>query len=106
MCRCRLPPAIHSHAGGMATCPSPSPGNPGEECMALIDIPPGHVGAVVTYLEMIERPPLPSPPPSAPLALERWEDPSPARYRRLFERIGGPWLWYSRLTVDDETLAA
>src|SRR5688572_27770644 len=73
--------------------------------MPVIDIPPGHLGAVVTYLEMTEPPPAGAP-PSAPLRLERWEKPEPARYRRLFERIGGPWLWYSRLAMDDEALAA
>jgi GNAT superfamily N-acetyltransferase len=74
--------------------------------LPVIDIPPGHLGAVVTYLEMIERPPPAAPQPSAPLRLERWEQPEPARYRRLFERIGGPWLWYSRLAMDDAALAA
>ena len=71
----------------------------------LTDIPPGHVGAVVTYLEMAE-PPAPAPLPDSPLRLERWIDPDPARYRRLFERVGAPWLWYSRLAMDDETLTA
>jgi GNAT superfamily N-acetyltransferase len=73
--------------------------------MALIDIPAGHVGAVVTYLEMTERPPLAEPRPG-PLRLERWDDPEPARYRLLFERIGAPWLWYSRLAMDDSALTA
>src|SRR5205823_3647873 len=29
-----------------------------------------------------------------------------AAYRTLFQRIGTPWLWYSRLTLDDGALAA
>ena len=74
--------------------------------MPLTDIPPGHLGAVVTYLEMTEPPSPSSPPPSAPLRLERWDEPDPARYRRLFEKVGGPWLWYSRLAMDDATLRA
>ncbi|HEX6376589.1 MAG TPA: GNAT family N-acetyltransferase [Allosphingosinicella sp.] len=69
----------------------------------LIPIPDGHLGAVVTYLEMTERP-APGPLPAAPLRLERWPAPEPARYRRLFERVGAPWLWYSRLAMDDERL--
>ena len=71
--------------------------------MPLIDIAPGHVGAVVTYLEMRDRPPTDSIPDS-PLRLERWADPEPGRYRRLFERVGAPWLWYSRLAMDDVAL--
>jgi GNAT superfamily N-acetyltransferase len=72
----------------------------------LTDIPAGHLGAVVTYLEMTEQPGPLSPAPSAPLRLERWNEPDTGRYRRLFEKVGGPWLWYSRLAMDDETLAA
>jgi GNAT superfamily N-acetyltransferase len=64
-----------------------------------------HIGAVVTYLEMTERPPL-RPLPSSPLRLERWRDPEPVRYRILFERVGAPWLWYSRLAMADERLRA
>ena len=71
----------------------------------LSDIRQGHLGAVVTYLEMIEAPPLPSSAAASPLRLERWDDADPGRYRRLFEKIGSPWLWYSRLAMDDGTLA-
>jgi GNAT superfamily N-acetyltransferase len=71
--------------------------------MSLIPIPEGHVGAVVTYLEMTARP-RPRPLPSSPLRLERWSAPDPARYRLLFERVGARWLWYSRLAMDDTRL--
>ncbi|MEA3009569.1 MAG: hypothetical protein QOJ91_1261 [Sphingomonadales bacterium] len=71
----------------------------------LTPLPPGHVGAVVTYLEMRGRP-RPRPLPDSPLRLERWRDPDPARYRLLFERVGARWLWYSRLLMDDERLRA
>ncbi len=73
--------------------------------MPLTPLPAGHVGAVVTYLEMGTRP-RPAPVPSSPLRLVRWTQPAPAAYRTLFARIGGPWLWYSRLTMDDAALAA
>ena len=73
--------------------------------MALIEIEPGHLGAVVTYLEMTERP-RPRPLPPSPLRLERWRDVEPAKYRLLFRRVGGRWLWYSRLLMDDSTLGA
>ncbi|HEX8379569.1 MAG TPA: GNAT family N-acetyltransferase [Allosphingosinicella sp.] len=69
----------------------------------LIPIPEGHVGAVVTYLEMAARP-KPRPLPASPLRLERWRSPEPARYRLLFERVGARWLWYSRLLMDDDRL--
>ena len=71
--------------------------------MSLTPLPPGHVGAVVTYLEMNARPPL-RPLPASPFRLERWSDPEPARYRLLFERVGARWLWYSRLLMDDAKL--
>lgn len=71
--------------------------------MVLTPIPPGQVGAIVTYLEMVERP-RPRPLPDSPLRLERWRAPDPARYRLLFERIGAPWLWYSRLAMDEARL--
>lgn len=74
--------------------------------MSLTDIPAGHLGAIVTYLEMNGPPGPASPPPSAPLRLQRWDAPDTGRYRRLFERIGAPWLWYSRLAMDDSALAA
>jgi GNAT superfamily N-acetyltransferase len=73
--------------------------------VSLIDIPPGHVGAVVTYLEMT-APPAAAPMPSSPLRLERWETVEPRRYRDLFRKIGGKWLWFSRLRMDDAELKA
>ncbi|HEX8308150.1 MAG TPA: GNAT family N-acetyltransferase [Allosphingosinicella sp.] len=71
--------------------------------MTLTPLPAGHVGAVVTYLEMTNRPPR-RPLPGSPLRLERWRAPEPGRYRLLFERVGARWLWYSRLAMDDGRL--
>lgn len=71
----------------------------------LIDIPPGHLGAVVTHLEMTERP-KPKPLPASTLRLNPWRKPEPAKYRLLFRRVGGRWLWYSRLLMDEARLAA
>jgi GNAT superfamily N-acetyltransferase len=73
--------------------------------MGLTELPPGELGAVVTYLEMTERP-RPRPLPASPLRLKAWPDVTPAQYRALFERVGGRWLWFSRLRMDDATLAA
>ena len=72
---------------------------------SLVDVRRGHVAAVVTYLEMTERPELPPVPPS-PLRLEYWPDVDPERYRALFRRVGQNWLWFSRLTMDDAALNA
>jgi GNAT superfamily N-acetyltransferase len=69
----------------------------------LAPLPEGHIGAVVTYLDMTERPPA-APLPASPLRLDRWPAPDPARYRALFRKVGARWLWYSRLLMDDERL--
>jgi GNAT superfamily N-acetyltransferase len=72
---------------------------------ALIDVARGHVAAVVTFLEMTERPHRQAIPES-PLRLERWTAVDPDRYRTLFRRVGAKWLWFSRLAMDDATLMA
>ncbi len=72
---------------------------------ALATLPAGHVGAIVTYLEMT-APPAQQPAPESPLRLDRWERIDPERYRGLFRRVGAHWLWFSRLTMDDATLCA
>ncbi len=71
--------------------------------MSLTPLPEGHVGAVVTYLEMTAPPP-PAPLPASPLRLEPWPEPDPGRYRALFRKVGSRWLWYSRLLMDDSRL--
>ena len=71
----------------------------------LVDVPRGHVAAVVTYLEM-DAPPEPAPIPESPLRLERWPSVDPDRYRALFRRVGEQWLWFSRLAMDDRELMA
>ncbi|MGN5374365.1 GNAT family N-acetyltransferase [Sphingomonas hankookensis] len=73
--------------------------------MGLIPVRPHEVATIVTSLEMLERP-RPAPLPASPLRLVRWERPTPDRYRALFRRVGGPWLWFSRLVMPDDRLAA
>lgn len=73
--------------------------------MALIPVADGELATIVTRLEMRQRPPL-RPTPPAPLRLVRWADPRPEAYRTLFRRVGAPWLWYSRLAMDEAALRA
>ncbi|ANC87099.1 GNAT family N-acetyltransferase [Sphingomonas sp. NIC1] len=73
--------------------------------MALIPVDDGELATIVTTLEMTRRPPL-RPLPASPLRLVRWATPEPEKYRTLFRRVGGPWLWYSRLAMDDAALTA
>ena len=60
--------------------------------------------AVVTFLEMREAPKLPV--PASPLSLRRVDNPRPDTYRELFRKVGERWLWFSRLIMPDEELAA
>lgn len=62
------------------------------------------LAAVVTYLEMLERPVIE--PPRSTLDLKRITNPGTGRYRDLFRLVGAPWLWFSRLVMDDSRLAA
>jgi GNAT superfamily N-acetyltransferase len=72
--------------------------------MSYEAIPDGELAAVVTYLEM--RAPPEHDIPDSPLSLKRIDVPEPEHYRELFRRIGAPWLWFSRLTLDDAHLAS
>jgi GNAT superfamily N-acetyltransferase len=72
--------------------------------MSYETVSDGDLAAVVTYLEM-RAPPGDEVPPST-LDLQRIPDPTPERYRQLFRLVGAPWLWFSRLTLDDDQLLA
>lgn len=73
--------------------------------MALIPVDPAEIATIVTTLEMRERP-RPRPLPASPLRLVAWSQPNPVKYRTLFARVGAPWLWFSRLVMDDAALTA
>lgn len=73
--------------------------------MSLNPVAPGQIAAIVTSLEMRERPRLKPLPPSD-LRLVRWAAPELGRYRTLFRRVGDPWLWFSRLVMADEEVMA
>jgi GNAT superfamily N-acetyltransferase len=69
------------------------------------DIPKGKIAAVVTHLEMTERPTFP-PGPSGAWTLRRVQAPDLNWYRDLYRRVGEEWLWLSRLQLADIELAA
>ena len=71
--------------------------------MGLTPVADSDVATIVTTLEMNARPPA-RPLPDSPFRLERWETPSPDKYRALFRRVGAPWLWFSRLVMDEAAL--
>ena len=72
--------------------------------MSYEPIADDELAAVVTYLEMREAPKAEV--PSSPLSLRPIEQPATADYRALFRKVGAPWLWFSRLIMDDATLSA
>jgi GNAT superfamily N-acetyltransferase len=69
------------------------------------DVPAGKIAAVVTHLEMTERPVLTGDPPGV-WTLRRVEAPGLDWFRDLYRRIGEEWLWFSRLRMTDAQLAA
>lgn len=70
------------------------------------DLPPGKLAAVVTYLEMRVPPERETRLTMSDIAIRRVENPDLDWYRRLFREIGGPWLWFSRLRMNDDELRA
>lgn len=67
------------------------------------DVPPGKVAVVVTHLEMhapqLRGASLPEGLEFAPLPRDV------ASYRDLFRRVGEDWLWFGRLTMEEDALA-
>ncbi len=70
------------------------------------DVPDGKLASVVTCLEMRTRPASRDGGADGSWQLRRIDRPQPAWYRELFERIGAEWLWYSRLMMPVDRLAA
>jgi GNAT superfamily N-acetyltransferase len=69
------------------------------------DIPNGKIAAVVTHLEMLERPALPSDLP-ADWTLRHVDSPGVDWFRDLYRRVGEEWLWFSHAYLSDAELAA
>lgn len=71
----------------------------------LHHIPKGKISLAITNLEMRAAcPQRPVPTPDG-VALQSMAF-DPDSYRDLFRRVGTEWLWYSRLTMSDDALAA
>ena len=81
--------------------PMPNPMNDG-----FTPVPAGKVAAVVTVLEMTAPPPRPVVEFPSDWRLERETSPDLDWYRDLYRRIGEEYLWYSRLALPSEKLAA
>jgi GNAT superfamily N-acetyltransferase len=69
------------------------------------DAPAGKIAAVVTHLEMTERPALRRDLDGA-WTLRRVQAPDLNWFRDLYRRVGEEWLWFSRLQMADVELAA
>lgn len=69
------------------------------------DIPNGKVANVATFLEMTAKPPLRATCARNDLSLFEMRQPDVARYQAIFKAVGEDWLWFSRLTMSEETLA-
>jgi len=69
------------------------------------DVPPGHIAAVVTYLEMREAPLLRARRPEG-VTVRKLEQPTVGEYRTVFHNVGEPWLWFSRMVIPETQLTA
>ncbi|HWK88114.1 MAG TPA: GNAT family N-acetyltransferase [Xanthobacteraceae bacterium] len=70
-------------------------------------LPPGQIAAIVTHLEMHAKPALRKEyVKPGEYAIRRMNRPELDAYRAIYRRVGENWLWFSRLAMDDETLAA
>ena len=73
---------------------------------AAESVPAGKLHSVVTHLAMEAPPALePSAPPAPGVTLDRRRTMAVADYLRLYRAIGDDWLWWNRLTWDEDELA-
>jgi len=69
----------------------------------LHDVPDDRIAAVVTSLQMFDRP-APRPEIAGPWELRRFVRPDAEAYRALYRKIGEEWLWFSRILMADDAL--
>jgi GNAT superfamily N-acetyltransferase len=70
----------------------------------IVDLPPGKIAAVATYLEM-RRPAASRPAVDAGGGVFQSLAGDVARYRKLYSLVGESWLWFSRARLSDAGLA-
>ena len=70
----------------------------------FFDVPRGKVAAIVTYLQMFQRPRTRPGPSEQSWVLKKAEFSGLKDYRLLFRRVGQDWLWFSRLKLGDDEL--
>jgi GNAT superfamily N-acetyltransferase len=70
------------------------------------DIAPGKIASVVTYLEMRTPPTGPRLKAKPGWNLRQHREPNLEWYRRLFQKVGQDWFWFSRLRMSDDELRA
>jgi len=70
------------------------------------DLPAGKIACIVTYLEMLAAPRLPSIPPRGDLALRRLRGGDLALYLEIYRALGERWMWFSRLAMPQDRLRA
>ncbi len=69
-------------------------------------VPRGMVATIVTHLEMTNPPPMRAIEPLSNREILPVTAPTVGWYRELFKAIGTPWLWWSRLALDNAALEA
>lgn len=74
--------------------------------MAEETVPPGKIRTAVTHLAMDAAPGTPLPPCPPGVTVRRRRDIPVADYLRLYRAVGGAWLWWQRLVLDEAVLAA
>jgi GNAT superfamily N-acetyltransferase len=68
----------------------------------IVELPPGKIAAIATYLEMRSAPAVEMRAPEG--HFEKLGLGDLARYRELYARIGEPWLWFTRAVLTDSAL--
>src|SRR5947209_261821 len=72
----------------------------------FLDVPAGKIAAVVTSLEMRARVAQRPQRSDGNLTLQQTEKPDLAWFRKLYRLVGADWIWFSRLEMSDDALAA
>lgn len=69
-------------------------------------VPDGTIASIVYCLEMTAQPTLQVQPKgrAAPGVIRRWRSPKCDAYRALFQKVGEPYLWASRLMMTNQEL--